>query len=63
MPKTTRHPTPFHVLMNDGLQAWVRIDTQEIIHGKIASREIAKLLAWAKASREKLADTFEELQL
>jgi hypothetical protein len=59
-----RPPPPhFHVLMNDGREAWVRIDTQEIIHDKIASREIAEVLAWAKANREKLAVTFEELQL
>ncbi len=58
------HPPPhFHVLMNDGREAWVRIDTQEIIHGKIASREIAEVLAWAKVNREKLAEIFEELQL
>lgn len=49
--------------MNDGREAWVRIDTQEIIHGKVASREINDVLAWAKVNREKLAEIFEELQL
>ncbi|MBS4097691.1 MAG: DUF4160 domain-containing protein [Sulfuricella sp.] len=57
------HPPPhFHVVMNDAREAWVKIDTLEIIHGKVAAREIADVLAWAKANREMLAAKFEELQ-
>ncbi|WP_064020813.1 hypothetical protein [Methylomonas sp. DH-1] len=38
-------------------------DTLEIIHGKIALRELSEVLVWAKANRDKLAKLFEELQL
>lgn len=55
-------PPHFHVLMNDGREAWVRIDTVEIIHGKVAGREISEALDWAKSNRSVLAAKFEELQ-
>jgi len=48
--------------MNDGREAWVRMDTVEIIHGKVAVREVAAVLDWAAANREFLAAKFEELQ-
>ena len=57
------HPPPhFHVLMNDGREAWVTIADLEIVHGKVAAREIADVLAWAKSNRATLAAKFEELQ-
>jgi len=57
------HPPPhFHVLMNDGREAWVTIADLEIVHGKVAVREIADVLAWAKSNRATLAAKFEELQ-
>lgn len=55
-------PPHFHVVMNDAREAWVKIDTVEILHGKVAAREIAEVLAWAKSNRETLAARFEELQ-
>lgn len=55
-------PPHFHVIMNDGRQAWVRIDTVEIIHGKVSSREIQDVLAGARDHREVLAAKFEKLQ-
>ena len=48
--------------MNDDRQAWVKIDTGEIIYGKLARREIAEVLDWAKSARAFLSDKFEELQ-
>ncbi len=58
------HPPPhFHVLLNDGREAWVTIAGLKIIHGKVAVREIADVLAWAKSNRAMLAAKFEELQL
>ena len=57
------HPPPhFHVLLNDEREAWVRIDTLVIIHGRVASREIADALDWARENREMLAEKFKELQ-
>jgi hypothetical protein len=38
-------PPHFHVVMNDGREAWVKIDPVEIIHGKVAAREIAEVAA------------------
>lgn len=55
-------PPHFHVALNDGREAWVRIDSLNIIHGRVAAREIAEVLAWAKARQAWLAQTFEELQ-
>lgn len=55
-------PPHFHIVMNDGREVWVRIDTVEIIHGKVAVREVAAVLDWAKSNREYLVAKFEELQ-
>lgn len=57
------HPPPhFHVLLNEGREAWVTIAELKIVHGKVAVREIADVLAWAKENRAMLAARFEELQ-
>lgn len=57
------HPPPhFHVLLNDGREAWVTIAELKIVHGKVAVREIAEALTWAEKNRATLAATFEELQ-
>jgi hypothetical protein len=57
------HPPPhFHVILNDGREAWVTIGELKIVHGKVVAREIADVLAWAKDNRAMLAATFEELQ-
>jgi len=55
-------PPHFHIVMNDGRDVWVKIDTLEIIHGKIAQREIAEALAWAATQHSFLLAKFEELQ-
>ena len=55
-------PSHFHVLLNDGREAWVAIATLEILHGKVSVREIADALAWARSNQAMLADKFEELQ-
>ena len=55
-------PPHFHVLLNDGREARVKIDTVEIIHGKVAAREIVEALDWAKSNRSLLAAKYEELQ-
>ena len=56
-------PPHFHIQLNDGREAWVAIATLEILHGKIAVREIGDVLAWANSNQAMLADKFEELQL
>lgn len=57
------HPPPhFHVQLKDGREAWVSIDPLAILHGHVAMREIADVLAWAKERQAWLAQIFEELQ-
>ena len=57
------HPPPhFHVLLNDGREAWVTIAELTIVYGKVSAREISNVLSWAEANRTMLATTFEELQ-
>lgn len=56
-------PPHFHVVLNDGREAWIDIRTLQILHGGVAEREIAEALDWARSNRESLAAIFEELQL
>ena len=57
------HPPPhFHVLLNDGREAWVTIAELKIMHGRVAVREIANVLIWAETNQAMLAAKFEELQ-
>lgn len=57
------HPPPhFHVLLNDGREAWVTIEELRIVHGNVFPREIAEALNWAQQHRGELATRFEELQ-
>lgn len=57
------HPLPhFHVLLNDGREAWVTIAELKIVYGKVVAREVADVLAWAEDNCAMLAATFEELQ-
>ncbi len=48
--------------MNDGREAWVSIGSLEILHGRVAVREIAEVPAWAKERQARLYQIFEELQ-
>jgi hypothetical protein len=57
------HPPPhFHVLLNDGREAWVTIAGLKIVYGKVSAREIASVLIWAKDHQAQLMAKFEELQ-
>lgn len=55
-------PPHFHVVLNDGREAWVVIATLEILHGKVPAREITDVLTWARTNQAMLARKFEELQ-
>ena len=54
-------PPHFHIVMNDGREVWVKIDTLAITFGKLAKREIGEVLAWAAAQQTFLLSKFEEL--
>jgi hypothetical protein len=57
------HPPPhFHIQMNDGREAWVSINPINIIHGRVSTREITEVLAWANDNQAWLSQTFEALQ-
>ena len=57
------HPPPhFHVLLNDGREAWVTIAELRIVYGRVAAREIADVMVWARENQARLAALFEELQ-
>lgn len=53
-------PPHFHVVMNDGREVWVRIDTLQIIQGKVPARELNEVLNWARKNRLLLIQKFEE---
>lgn len=55
-------PPHFHIVMNDGREVWVKIETLEVIYGKIPQREVVEALVWAKAHQSLLIAKFEELQ-
>jgi len=54
------NPPHFHLVMNDGREALVEIDTLSIT-GNADRREVADALEWAAAHRDKLKRLFEEL--
>ncbi|HTR00804.1 MAG TPA: DUF4160 domain-containing protein [Candidatus Acidoferrum sp.] len=53
-------PPHFHVVMNDGREALVRIDTLQVIRGKVPDRELTQVLTWASDNRLLLMIKFEE---
>lgn len=56
------NPPHFHMQMNDGREAWVRIENLEIIQGKVSPGEIPGVLNWAGKNLQYLQDKFQELQ-
>jgi hypothetical protein len=56
------NPPHFHVLFNDGREAWIAIATLKVLRGQIPLRELAEVLAWAADHQTSLAEKFEELQ-
>lgn len=55
-------PPHFHVRLNDGREAFVAIDSLEILFGKVSEREIADALSWAGQNQTALLNAFMELQ-
>ena len=54
------NPPHFHIRMLDGREAWIAIETLEILSSSIPKREIVEPLAWAKANGEVLIEKFKE---
>lgn len=53
-------PPHFHVVMNDGREVLVRIDTLTILRGNVPARELTEALTWAGQNRLLLMTKFEE---
>jgi len=54
------NPPHFHVRMPDGREAWVAIETLEILTTSVPKREILEALDWAINNRELLMAKFKE---
>jgi hypothetical protein len=54
------NPPHFHVRMVDGREAWIVIETLEILSASVPRREIVEALNWANNNRELLLAKFKE---
>ena len=54
------NPPHFHVRMADGREAWITIETLEILSSSIPKREIVEPLEWAKGNKDLLLSKFKE---
>jgi len=58
------HPPPhFHIILNDGRECLVDIETLRYIAGRVSHREIAEAIDWAAEQRPFLISRWKELNL
>ena len=55
------NPPHFHVLANDGTEAWVELASLEVIYGAVRPAVLREALAWAGANKAVLAAKWKEL--
>lgn len=55
------NPPHFHVIANDGAEAWVEIASLSVIYGGVPTAAKREALAWAGANRPLLAAKWKEL--
>ena len=55
------NPPHFHVLANDGTEAWVDLASLEVIYGAVRPAVLREALAWAGANRAVLGAKWKEL--
>lgn len=55
------NPPHFHVLANDGAEAWVEIASLQVIYGAVEPAALKEALAWAGANAVVLAAKWKEL--
>ncbi|HMO46499.1 MAG TPA: DUF4160 domain-containing protein [Rubrivivax sp.] len=55
------NPPHFHVLANDGVEAWVEIASMQVIYGAVRPAVLREALTWAGANRSVLAEKWKEL--
>ncbi len=55
------NPPHFHILTNDGAEAWVEIGSLAVIHGRIRAAALKEALAWAESNNAWLLTKWKEL--
>lgn len=55
------NPPHFHVLANDGTEAWVEIASLQVIYGAVRAAVLKEALTWAGANAALLAAKWKEL--
>jgi len=55
------NPPHFHVLANDGTEAWVEIASLKVIYGAVRPAVLREALAWAGPNRAVLAAKWKEV--
>lgn len=55
------NPPHFHVLANDGAEAWVELATLTVIWGTVNRAALKEALAWASQNAALLAAKWKEL--
>lgn len=55
------NPPHFHVLANDGAEAWVELKTMTVIWGAVNRPALNEALAWAGNNAAQLAAKWKEL--
>ncbi len=55
------NPPHFHVLANDGTEAWIELATLQVIHGKVQPTVLKEALAWASQNDTLLSAKWKEL--
>lgn len=56
------HPPPhFHIILTDGRECLVEIETLTCIAGRVSKRDIAEVIAWANEHRPFLLTRWKEL--
>ena len=55
------NPPHFHVLANDGSEAWVELATLQVIYGEVRSTVLRKALDWAGKNATLLTAKWKEL--
>ena len=56
------HPPHFHIVMRDGREALVAMDSFEIIEGGVSSAALKAARKWATANASLLAETWARMQ-
>jgi hypothetical protein len=54
------NPPHFHIRSADGREAWITIETLEVLSSSVPKREFTEPLSWAKDNKNLLLEKFKE---